>query len=399
LKTFRVGLLAVALACGDSSGPGKSAASITGIAGDNQSAPTGAQLTFPLSFTALGSDGLPVQGVSVSWTVTPTGRATFTPQTSTTDANGVVSTTVRAGVTPGAITIEATVPGVSPVVYHATILDPCLFSTAVSVGDTVNAALVTSDCNFNNGGWFYDFYTLALPAGQHSIRLSMRSTTFDTWIDFFNANGQVVGFDDDSVLGVAQNSQLDVILPGDTTYVIGANSFDRFTTGSYTLTTLARPAGMNGCRPVWVARGISVSDSITNSDCADSSAIPRRYDVARIVVYAGTVLTIAQRSTTLNPSLALYLLNPGNYTRTLVASNDDSLAGTNTDAFIQYSVTASNFYDIIIGTSAGGETGDYTFEVSASTTLSPRTSRLPPAARGGRDSWWRDVLLPKRAKL
>ncbi len=390
-------VLGVVACGGDSSGPGPQAASVTGVAGDNQSAARGGSLPFPLSFTALGSNGQPVQGVAVSWSVTPTAAATFSTPTSQTDVNGVASTTVTVGTTLGLITLQATVAGVSPVVYHATVLDPCTIFTAHAVGETVTGALTTIDCNFNAQGWYYDFYALSLPAGQHNVRFSMRSTAFDTWVDLFLANGPVVAFDDDSILGVAQNAQLDAILPGDTTYIIGANSFDRFTTGAYTLQTAARPDAFTGCRAVWVARGITASDSITNNDCADSSAIPRHYDVARIVLFSGTVVTMTQRSTTLNPSLGLYQLNPGNYSRVLVASNDDSLAGSNTNAFIQYSVTTSAFYDIIIGTSTGGETGSYTFEVSASTTLSPRMSGAA-GERGGRDSWWRDVGLPKRSK-
>lgn len=403
MRALLVGMLVLALACGDSSGPGKRAASITGIAGDSQAAPSGAQLAFPLTFTALGSDGLPIQGVAVQWTVTPAGRASFNPPSGTTDANGVFSTTVTVGFTPGPITIQAAVDGVAPVVYHATILSPCSFAVAYTLGQTVNGTLAATDCNLGGAGWFYDFYQLVLPAGQQSFRVSMRSTAFDTWVDFFKASGQLVGFDDDSILGIAQNSQLDIILPGDTTYIIGANSFRPGTTGPYTLATALRPAGMNGCRQVFVARGITATDSITAGDCADSGATPHYYDVARIVVYGGTVLTLRQSSTTMNPALKLYIFDPivplAN-SRTLVASNDDSLAGTSTNAFIQYQVAAAdtNFYDIIIGTSAAGETGTYTFEVSASLTFSPPASG-PVSRLRDRRAWWRDVGLPKRSKL
>jgi Big-like domain-containing protein len=393
VKALCVSLLVVAMACGDSNGPGPQAASVTGIAGDNQSAARGTALPFPLTFTALGSTGQPIAGVSVSWSVTPTGAATFSAQTSQTDVNGVASTNVTLGATLGSLTIQATVSGVSPVTYHATVLDPCLVEAIHNVGETASGALTSSDCNFNNNGWYYDFYRLVLPPGQHNLRISMRSGTFDTWLDIYSRlRDSVIGFDDDSVLGLAQNAQFDVVLPGGTSYIIGANSFDQFTVGSYTLQTATRPAPMNGCRAVWLVRGVTVSDSITNSDCADSAATPRRYDVARMAVYGGTVLTINQRSTTLNPSLALYTLNPNTYARTLVVANDDSLAGSNTNAFIQYSVPANNYFDIIIGTSAGGETGTYTFEVSASTTLSPRVAA--PLSRG-RDGWWRDAFAQR----
>jgi hypothetical protein len=393
------GIIGGTLACGDSSGPGPQAASVTGIAGDNQQAGRGTSLPFPLSFTALGSNGQPIQGVSVSWSVTPTGGAVFSAPTSQTDVNGVGTTNVTLGSTLGAITIRATVSGVAPIVYHATVLDPCTVLTPYSLGQTVNGTLTTTDCLLQLGqnGWYYDFYDFTLPSGQQSVRIKMRgSGSFDdTYVDLYADSGALVALDDDSILGQAgaRNSQLDIILPGGA-YVIGANSYDPFTTGAYSLASETRPAAMNGCRQVWVTRGVTVSDSITNSDCADSSATPRRYDVARIVVLGGTVLTISQRSTTINPSLALYRITLDPLTRTLVASNDDSLPGSNTNAFVQYNVTASNFYDIIIGTSAAGETGAYTFDVSASTTFSPHTSS--PVGRGG-GRWWRGVSLPKRS--
>lgn len=395
------GMIGGALACGDSSGPGPQAASVTGIAGDNQQAPRGTLLSSPLSFTALGSNGQPIQGVSVSWSVTPTGGATFSAPTSQTDVNGVASTTVTLGSTLGPITIQATVAGVSPVVYHATVLDPCTIVAPYTFGATVSGALTTADClvQVGNFGWYYDFYALTLPSGQQSVRIKMHgSGSFDdTFVDLYNDAGLGVAFDDDSILGLegARNSQLDIILPGGA-YVIGANSFDTLATGAYSLASETRPAAMNGCRQVWVTRGVTVADSITNSDCADSSATQRRYDVARIIVFSGTVLTISQRSTVINPSLALYQANFGQtFTRTLVASNDDSLAGTNDDAFIQYTVSASNVFDVILNTSAAGETGAYTFEVSASTTLGPHAAG--PVARGG-GIWWRRVGLPKRSK-
>jgi len=204
-----------------------------------------------------------------------------------------------------------------------------------------------------------------------------------------------MAFDDDSVLGVAgaRNSLLDIILPG-ADYIIGASSYDPFITGAYSLTGTSRPVAMNGCRQVWVTRGVSVSDSITLSDCADSSVTPHHYDVARIVVFAGTVLSIAEHSTAMNPSLALYKVNPANaYARELVASNDDSSAG-NSNAFIRFVVDSSNYYDILIGTSAGGETGAYTFDVLADTTLS---SPAPAPTARRRESW--GVLgLPRPSK-
>src|ERR1700741_1800377 len=92
-------MFAAAAACGgDSTGTGPQAASITGIAGDSQTASTGAALSFPLSFVALGANGQPAQGVHVTWSATPSGGASCNPATETTDVNGVLTPTASLGV-------------------------------------------------------------------------------------------------------------------------------------------------------------------------------------------------------------------------------------------------------------------------------------------------------------
>ena len=406
MRRWFVGMTALGLACGgDSSGP--SAASVTGVAGDNQSGPKGASLPLPLTFTALGSDGLPIEGVTVTWSATPAGAAAFAPTSGPTDANGVASANVVLGTTLGTITMQASLNGVSPVVYHATVLDPCDTFTPYTVGQTVSGTLTTFDCL--RAQWYYDFYSVDLPAGQQSLRFKMHGSgnLDDTFLDLYTGAGQIAAVDDDSILGQAgaRNSQLDIILPGDTSYILGANSFDQFVTGNYILSSETRSTNMNGCRQVWVVRGVTVPDSIKATDCPDSSAITKYYDVARIIVFAPSVLKLRMSSSALNPSLALYQIDPNTYARTLVASNDDSLAGTSTNAFIQYSVIANTgcvgsticFYDIIVGTSTGGETGAYTFEVYSSTTLSPRIAGSPGLS-SGRNNWWRDVTIPKRSR-
>ncbi|HEY7193932.1 MAG TPA: hypothetical protein VH439_09340 [Gemmatimonadales bacterium] len=383
-----VALAGVLCACsGDSTGSGgPSAASVTGIAGDNQSGPTGSALAFPLSLVALDGSGQPVQGVQVSWSVSPGGAASFSPATDTTDVNGSSSTNVTLGGTVGNITLTAAVHGAPNVVYHATAVDPCNYLAPYTFGQTVNGTLTAADCHRSLGisaTFYYDFYALTVAAGQQNIRVSMHGS-FDGWLDFWlgSGTGDYTAFDDDSILGEQQNPQLDIILAGGP-YIVGASSFDPFATGTYSLSVTSRTAAMNGCRQVWVMRGVTVTDSVTATDCADSSATPHYYDVARIIAFAPTVLSIAERSSTINPSLAVYKVAPDSgYARHLVASNDDS-STTTTNAFIKLSVDTSNVYDIIISTSAAGQTGTYTFSVDTTTTLSPHRS-LPT----GRPGWW-----------
>jgi len=113
------------------------------------------------------------------------------------DVNGAASTTATLGSVVGSITIHAAVSGIADVVYHATSVDPCTYLVPYTFGQTINGALATSDCNYRNAGWYYDFYTVDLPAGQQSMRLSMHSAAFDTCVDFWSDDGPLFGFDDD----------------------------------------------------------------------------------------------------------------------------------------------------------------------------------------------------------
>ena len=380
------------VACGgDSTGPGASAASVTGVAGDNQTAPTGATLTFPLSFIALSASGQPVPGVHVTWSSSPSGAASFHPSDSTTDANGSTSTTVTTTAYVGNITMSAKVTGVADVVYHATVVNPCTYLVPVAVGETVNGSLASTDCQGN--AWYYDFYTVTL-TGQQNIRIDMHADTNDTFLVLWSGVSPFpfIAFNDDSILtrAGARNSQLDIILPaGD--YIVGATSFSPFDKFPYSLGPKFRPTSMSGCREVWVVSGVAVSDDISAQDCTDSAATPHHYDVARIFVPAGSVLSVAERSTTINPSLALYKMTDTlgadtTYVREFVASNDDSSATTQ-NAFLGFTVDTSNYYDVVISTSAGGETGAYTFSVNVTAAL---TARYPLAPKRARE-WWRAI--------
>src|SRR6266496_1877139 len=80
-----------ALACGgDSTGP--KAASVTGLFGDNDSVLTGGTLS--VGFTILNTQGFPLKGAKVSWTVAPVSAAAVDQPSQTTNivANGASDT-------------------------------------------------------------------------------------------------------------------------------------------------------------------------------------------------------------------------------------------------------------------------------------------------------------------
>ncbi len=384
---------------GDSTGNGPQAASVTGVAGDNQSGPTGSALAFPLSFIALDGSGHPVQGVQVSWSASPTGAATFNPSTGTTDATGSASTAVTLGSVVGSITIQAAVTGVQDVVYHVTALNPCDALNPYALGDTVNGALTHADCRITQGNlsFRYDFYELDLPDGQQSIRIKEAptgtgSSQFDPYVELFLRSGALTGWDDDIQNGVIQTSQLDIILGTGGQYVIGATSFDADTVGPYQLTSSTRPANVSGCRDVWMTPGATFTDTIRANDCADSTS--RFADIIYMYMQPNQAIRIAERSTVINPLLQLYTANFQTQRFDSVAANDDSVSG-NTNAYLSYTVpsTTSRWYLLVIGTAAPNDTGEYTLTFSplapSSRQSAPRDRMLPVLPSGTFRGWKR----------
>ncbi len=351
-----------ALACGgDSTGP--KAGSITGIFGDNDSVLTGGTLS--VGFTVLNADGFPLRGAQVSWAVAPVAAATVNPTTQTSDSLGNVVTVVRAGSSVGAFTVTASVNGVTPIAFHLKTLDPCGYALVYSFGDTVSGALAQTDCRIFNGSlfYFYDFYKVTLPAGQQSIRINELSSQVDPYVEFYQATGPLVGWDDDIQPGVIQTSQFDVILGSGGSYVIGATSYDPDTTGTYKLIAKTRPTTLAGCQDAWMTPGAAITDTIRTTDCADTS---NSYsDIIYMFMQAAESINVAERSSAVNPLLKLYHANFSLQRFDSVAANDDSASG-NPNAFISYLVPADGWYLLKIGTAAPNQTGEYTLAFSAS---------------------------------
>jgi hypothetical protein len=110
-------------ACGeDSTSPVVPAgASVARQAGDGQTVVVAATAATPLALLIADSNGTPLGGIPVQWSVT-SGGGTVTPS-STSGADGVASATYTAGTTAGPKVITATVPGAvnSPLTFAVTV--------------------------------------------------------------------------------------------------------------------------------------------------------------------------------------------------------------------------------------------------------------------------------------
>jgi hypothetical protein len=89
--------------------------------GDGQSGVAGTTLADPLAVRVTDDLNNPVQGITVSWTVTA-GGGSVGSATSTTSSSGIATTTATLGSTGGENTFQATVAGLagSPVTFTAT---------------------------------------------------------------------------------------------------------------------------------------------------------------------------------------------------------------------------------------------------------------------------------------
>jgi uncharacterized protein (TIGR03437 family) len=87
--------------------------------GDNQSGTTGQTLPNPLSVVVKDQYGQTMSGVTVTFAVT-SGSASLSQASATTNANGVASTNVTLGSTPGAVVVRASAGSAPPVTFNLT---------------------------------------------------------------------------------------------------------------------------------------------------------------------------------------------------------------------------------------------------------------------------------------
>jgi hypothetical protein len=113
--------LSLAAACSsDNSTAPATPATISAVSGsDAQIGTVGQPLANNISVTVLSSSGAPIPGVFVSWAI-QSGGGTISVTSSSTDSTGVATVSWTLGTVAGADSLNATVSGVSPIVFSAT---------------------------------------------------------------------------------------------------------------------------------------------------------------------------------------------------------------------------------------------------------------------------------------
>ena len=112
---------------GGNNPPTRTATTLEVVSGDGQSAETGQHLTNPLIVRVLDQNSAVLSGVTVNFTVSPSG--TLNPTSATTGSNGQASTTLQLGSTATTYTVTASVTGLTSVEFTATATEPLRAST------------------------------------------------------------------------------------------------------------------------------------------------------------------------------------------------------------------------------------------------------------------------------
>jgi hypothetical protein len=344
-------LMVLASSCGDSSGPGDNAATISANSSTSLSAAPGAQVTELPSVVVRDQGGQPVAGARVTFAV-ETGGGTVTGGSATTDASGIATVgSWTLGPAIGSNTLSARTGSLPPVTFTADGADPCSILLTHVLGSTTDGQLSPQDCQLSDGT-FVDFYTVTLPSAGTYI-FNQSSPTFDTFVALLTSGGKLVGIDDD-ISSNNTNSSLKVIVPAGT-FVVAANSFDPNITGHYTLASSASSAHITACEDVSVARGITTPQSLQASDCALNGVFGDQY---LIVLFAGQPVTVSMSSTDVDSYLELHTAS----SLTILASNDD-VDATTKNASVTFTPQTTDFYVITARTPSAGQTGAYTLTI------------------------------------
>ena len=231
--------------------------------------------------------------------------------------------------------------------------EPCVATETLVLGATVTGALAATDCELA-GGELSDRYTFTTTQ-QRAVRFSQRSSVFDTYLEIFDAEGLLLGANDDSASTLGSpTSTFKMILPAGT-YDLSPSSYEAAETGAYSLSAVSVPESENVCDLIFAMPGISTIGELASGDCTTGGTTPFLFEVFVVAMRAGRTYTMTLNSTAFDAYLVLSVLDGQQ-----VAQNDDA---NGTNARITYTATASNFYTVFVSTKTTSQLGAYTLIV------------------------------------
>lgn len=228
----------------------------------------------------------------------------------------------------------------------------CTNATTLTVGDTVRTSFGVNSCKDPTNGTFVDFYNLRVTS-QANLVLSLSSPGLATYVMVYDANRmQVVN----SVFEKAPDSSATVRVMLDSAFYQIAVRDTLGMQGAYRFSVTLDTAPVAGCGLIWVTRGITTTQQLTNSDCvAGSGSATRYYHRYEMVMLFAQTATFTDSSTAFSPAMTL--------TGLLGSTTNSTLDGTGTVATLAGFAQAADFYQLSVSTSAALQTGAYTMKV------------------------------------
>jgi hypothetical protein len=326
--------------------------SVVAVSAVTQTAAAGSAVADPPAVRVSDQTGLPLPGAGVTFAVT-SGGGSLTGASAVTGADGVARVgSWTLGAAAGTNTLTATVTGLASVQFTAEgtpATDPCATAVAYTLFSTITGALSQTDCDL--GGWYADIYSVSLPTAI-AVTFHMTSTVIDSWLELYDAAGNILAINDDDDSQQTVNSALRVFAPSGN-YFLVASSWGPGETGPYQISSTSLPGNEN-CLESWLVPGVVVNGAIAASDCNHGGYLADDY---WIVLRPGQTLTVRLESSAFDAYLELF--DSGG---TLVAEDDDSAGGTN--ALLTFTAGQLDAYRLSATTFDTGETGAYTLTVT-----------------------------------
>jgi len=350
---FTVAAMALTACGGDSASgpPAPTPAALQIVAGDAQRGLPGDTLTTPLSVRVTDAGGEPFEGARVHWRVTD-GYAGIVDSVTRSGPDGLASTRLFLGaLTPSAtVSVEASVDGLAPVTFSASMIDPCTYVHDFAIGQSANGSLTTPDCRLGDETPV-DFFLLSV-TGTRGVLLTMTTPRYSPFLFLVDSVGRPVA----QTLTRPQTglTAVRLLLPTGR-FLVAANAYSAGEYGTYALSATAAPDTLGACDPAWIALGLSATERLS-ARCPAAGG-PVQHQVL-FGLRGGDSVTVTMTATGFRASVWLYVVGVGGSPVRVATATDPGQPAT-----AGYTVAQTTLLTALLRSSTTTDTGAYTFSV------------------------------------
>jgi hypothetical protein len=232
----------------------------------------------------------------------------------------------------------------------STLPSGCTKSAALTVGDTIRASLGPASCQ-ETDGTYVDFYDLVLPS-QLNLVVSASSPGANTYLQLYDQRRAIVV--NSAVFQTPDSIPRVRVIVGSGSYQFAVHGTVAGQTAAYRLIATPDTAPVAGCAAVWVTPGVQTTQTLASTDCTQGSGSATHfYHVYEIVMLFSQAVTFTEQSSAFNPSMSLFQATTG-------GSVNSTLSSDSATATINSFATASDGYQLWVGTLKPLQTGTYT---------------------------------------